>query len=238
MGKPLLLGLFFASLAYGNLSHYPEGGYASHAGTIVGVYEGSYKKYLPLSLQLGMDGSFTQEQTNLIKEATSIFVERALSRDVLNCAYSNTSKGLPASPKQFELQLYSALAILDIKGVNVPSFVFVSRYWDDPKSVGRGFVGLFYDEDKPLAHFSSRHYLHIALNSDHLGPTSTYHLKNDPEYWAGVIAHEVLHNLGYKHSSGYAGSFIQEYGYCVQHNGVDEQRIEGEIFDTQVFKEL
>ena len=37
----------------------------------------------------------------------------------------------------------------------------------------------------------------------------------NPDYWAGVIAHEVLHNLGYEHPKGYPGSFINEFGNCV-----------------------
>ena len=55
---------------------------------------------------------------------------------------------------------------------------------------------------------SDRHYFHIALNSDFLAP-SHYALAEDSDFWAGVMGHEMLHNLGYDHPHGYEGSFIK-----------------------------
>jgi hypothetical protein len=75
--------------------------------------------------------------------------------------------------------------------------------------------------------------LRVALNSDYFGAKATYHLKNDFDYWAGVLAHEVLHNLGYGHRTGYPGSFIEEFGICVQLNG--EQPAQLGLTDTDVY---
>jgi len=49
----------------------------------------------------------------------------------------------------------------------------------------------------------------------------TIDLKDDFNYWADVLAHEILHNFGYRHPTGYPGSFIEEFGVCVRLNGVE-----------------
>ncbi len=230
-----LSGASFAKSA----AHYPENGNPAASANIVGVYEGKFKKWLPLALQLGIDPSFSEEQGKLVKEATRIFVERALTKRVVDCAFNNASKDRPESREELETKLYSALGMMNINGVFMPSFAFIARYWDDPRSVGIGYVGLYFDTDEPMASFPNRHYLHIALNSDHLGREKTYLFANDIDYWAGVLGHEFLHNLGFQHPSGYSGSFIQEYGYCVQNNGAEEAIISGsEIFDKAVHKDL
>lgn len=231
---------FFSSLGFAkSAEHYPENGNPAASANIVGVYEGKFKKWFPLALQLGIDPSFSEEQSKLVKEATRIFVERALSKRVVDCAFNNASKDRPESREDIETKLHSALAPMNISGVFVPSFAFIARYWDDARSVGIGYVGLYFDTDEPMASFSNRHYLHIALNSDHLGTGKSYRFANDLDYWAGVLGHEFLHNLGFQHPSGYSGSFIQEYGHCVQNNGAEEQIISGsEIFDKEVHKDL
>ena len=61
--------------------------------------------------------------------------------------------------------------------------------------------------------------MRISLNSDDLGSKSKYFLRNDVDFWAGMVAHEILHNLGYSHPNGYEGSFVREFGYCTQYSG-------------------
>lgn len=221
-----------------SVDHYPEDGHPAASAHIVGVFEGCYGRWLPLSLQLGLDPTFSAEESKLIKDSAKIFVERALNRRVLDCAFNNSTKNKPESRDLIEAQLYSALSPMSVHGVFIPSFAFVARYWDDSKTVGLGYVGLYFDKDEPTASYPDRHYLHVALNSDHLGPGKSYRFSMDAEYWAGVLAHEFLHNLGYQHTSGHAGSFIQEYGHCVSKNGVEEKTIDGEVFDREVFKDL
>lgn len=36
-----------------------------------------------------------------------------------------------------------------------------------------------------------------------------------------MLGYEVINNLGYRHPTGYPGSFIEEFGVCVQFNGVE-----------------
>jgi len=44
---------------------------------------------------------------------------------------------------------------------------------------------------------------------------SSYIYGADYHYWAGVIAHEILHNLGYVHPDGYTGTLITSYQDCI-----------------------
>ena len=61
---------------------------------------------------------------------------------------------------------------------------------------------------------------HVEINGRHLGSRTGYAYGGDPEYWAGVLAHEMLHNLGLRHRDGeYDGTFIRSYQRAVQTNG-------------------
>lgn len=39
---------------------------------------------------------------------------------------------------------------------------------------------------------------------------------------AGTIFHEIMHNLGWNHPTGYPGSFIKEAGLCIVRNNADK----------------
>ena len=210
----------------------------AYAADNLSHYQGSYQDYLMTSLQVGIDSSFSLEQRDIIDRSLQIFLERSLTSRVLDCAYRNSYKDMPASRGSFEEDLYKAISPLSLgNGIILPSFAFISRYHNDPRSVGVGYVNLFYDTDRPLGDFGIRHYLYIALNSDHLGPDSSYNFASNPDYWAGVVAHEFLHNLGYTHPSGYPGSFIREYGKCIEFNGMDFDCVEG-LEDIEVYREF
>jgi hypothetical protein len=55
----------------------------------------------------------------------------------------------------------------------------------------------------------------VRLNTGLLG-SSSFYLGTCPHYWAGVIAHEMLHNLGHEHPANvYEGTFIRAYERAV-----------------------
>ena len=222
--------------AYTDRTRYPRDNVA-YAGDIVAIFEGSYREFLPTSLQVGLDPTFSDDQVAIIKDACQLFIERALMSQVLECAFSRSKKDLPSSRQTFEHELYTALAPVQIGENFFPAFAFIARFWDDPKAVGLGYLNLFNDTDKPLPGYRTRHYLHIALSSDHLGRNGGYYLSRDEGYWAGVIAHEFLHNLGYDHPTGYASSFIKEYGNCIWMNGASAEEPEGTFNDKVITKE-
>lgn len=225
------------SLAARDVSRYPME-HPGFSANIVASYSFDFKGFLPLEIQLGIDPEFSVEQQKLIKGAVKLFVERATQDRIILCALEKASKDGPESMSKFQSQLLAAMSLIQREDMTVPSFVFVAKYWGDSKFVGLGYQGLFYERDWPFPGFDHRHYLHIALNSDFLGEPSSYLYRNDVEYWSGVIAHEVLHNLGYGHPKGYERSFIYEYGNCVRTNGLEALPLEGEVLDLVVEKDL
>lgn len=210
---------------------------AAFAGELLGAYIGSHMGFLVTSVQIRLDPTFSSEQKGLIGRSMRILVERALQSNVLDCAFKNSTKDLPSSKANFEVQLYNALSPSYISGLPLPSFGFIARYHDDPGTVGLGYLSLYHDRDKPLPGYDHRHYFHVALNSDHMGSSSAYYYRDDAEYWAGVIVHEFLHNLGYNHPTGYTGSFIKEYGNCLAGNGRARMEIFGTLQDEVIEKD-
>ncbi len=201
-----------------DLTNYPYEN-ASRCSNIVADFCSSYKRFFETSIQLGLDDNFSDEQRDFVIRAVEAFLERSLSDRVLTCAFHNATRDMPNSRKEFETQLYLSLAPRLVGGVAVPAFLFIARYWDDPGYVGVGYMNLFYDTDMPMPGQKDRHYFHVAINSDYMEPKK-YWAARDERYWAGVIGHEMLHNLGYDHPTGYPGSFIKVYGDCVASNGI------------------
>ncbi len=236
-----LLSFLFASVASGQDVHrYPEGD-VFYAANIESSSIDFVQDDRKLCIQLGLDDTFSVEQKKIIKKSLRIFLERSLKKSIVDCAYRNSIKDLPESPRFFETQLSSALSVLALNSeLRMPSFVFIARYFNDPTSVGLGYVGSFYEEDKVFPGQRCRHYLHVALNSDHLGEhaTSGYMHRGNTDYWAGVLAHEFLHNLDYRHPGLKKGSFIYEYQKCVHRNGADADDLDGELPDIEVEKSL
>lgn len=219
-----------------DLSRYPREN-AAFAGEFLGGYHGTYRDVLIMSTQVRVDPTFSPQQKRLIDSAMRILQARALEDHVIDCAYAHSHKDLPSSRSDLQIKLYNALSLSYVGGFAMPSFSFIARYQDDPRTVGRGYVNLYFDRDNPLPGYDHRHYLHVALNSDQMGPSSSYVYREDTEYWAGVIAHEFLHNLGYVHPTGYPGSFIKEYGKCVAGNGQSREEAEGALEDDVVEKD-
>jgi hypothetical protein len=220
--KKISLTVFYLVCQLSFASNYPYDSVA-HAAGIGKCYTGAFENLmLVLKLQVGLDDKFCSAQKDLLDKALTIFLKRAMTNRVIDCAFARAKKDLPASRDIFVGQLYQALSPVHIDdNVIMPSLAFISMYCNDANSVGIGYVNLFYDNDKPLPCFSHRHFLHIALNKDYLGPHADYCCNTDAEYWAGVIGHEFLHNLGYRHPTGYEGSFIKEYGQCIENDGLE-----------------
>jgi hypothetical protein len=191
----------------------------ANAAHIEKCYKSTHEGLFPLKFQVGFDNQFSLLQEKVLDEALEIFIDRALKESIIECAFSRSYKDLPESRDEIVINLFEALRPLHINGdTHMPSLAFINMYEEDSKSVGIGYLNLFFDTDKPLHPFGYRHYLHIGLNGKYLCNID-YYLGNDASYWAGVIAHEFLHNLGYSHPTGYKGSFIEEYGFCLQTDG-------------------
>ncbi len=223
------------ALADRDATHYPNEG-AYHSTEHIGDYKGNYQGTFALATQVRVDPSFTDGQKGILKDAMEVFMERALKKETIDCAYATSTKDLPKSRDKFEIDLVTALSSFVVDGVKFPAFIFVARFWNDPKAVGIGYLNLFYDKTLALPELGQRSHLHIAINSDFLGYDSRYFFAKYKEYWAGVMGHEFLHNLGYDHPSGYKGSFIEEYGNCLTTNGAKLEAPKEKVGDRKVEK--
>jgi hypothetical protein len=161
---------------------------------------------------LYVDSTFTQSQKDIIAKAYKLAKDRLGLPLVRECADSNSNK--------------DKADVFYKVGNSRSTTVRISRIWDEPDVVGKGYINIVktyrpsggatgiripagFEED-----------FIIALNSDYIGNQSLWKGFSSPDYWAGVITHEMLHNLGLRHPNGYEGSYIEVYGDCVWHNGV------------------
>jgi hypothetical protein len=100
--------------------------------------------------------------------------------------------------------------------------LLINRFDQDPivdpgtgrKSYTLGKAGINIYSINPL--------LEISLNGKFIGSDSEYPESKNVDVWAGTIAHEILHNLGWEHGSSDADTYIGEYGDCVSRNGADK----------------
>lgn len=228
--------LALTNVALADATHYPYENFA-HAGEWSGVYFGKSGE-TELAINLMLDPSFSNSQKSIIKQGMKAFVDRSLRESVLSCAFNSSTKDFPESRQKFKSQMLEALSYRKLDDLTYPGYAYVGRFWNDINAAGLGFINLFYDRSNALPGYKDRHYLHVALNSDHLGEESQYFLARDFEYWAGVLGHEFLHNLGYVHPTGYSGSFVKEYGNCVWKNGTDRDLPEGTLEDAEVHKDM
>lgn len=157
-----------------------------------------------------VDNSFNEEQRQLIRTASIKLYDRMQTQrsGILNCTYRIASNNLPSSRQTIDNQL-TATFINPASG-NRPIKLTVTRMWAEPRFVGLAPVGGFPERGDLFR---------IALDSDDMESASQYFLKNNTDYWSDVIAHEVLHNLGYNHPSPSHGSFIKEFGNCIEYSG-------------------
>jgi hypothetical protein len=191
----------------------------------VGVFSKTYISELPpLSVELNVDKRWGDAEVELIKSATRLMIDRIDEESVRNCAKSNTTRGFPGGSGRdsidtdFRDTLYSWLM--------VPCFGCDSRRLlvekvdlgapPGSRTLGRARLAGHIPRD-PRGDL----YLKVQLNSSWLNNSSADG-GTDPNLWANVIAHEMLHNFRYDHGSGddyetdYRGYFIEEFGKCIE----------------------
>ncbi len=200
-------------------TRYPEDN-LSNAGEFLNTVQFTFEELFPIFTQFSIDPTFTANQKEIVKKASTILVERILNKNVHDCAFKHAKKNVPKDKSDFLYKLVGAFNVRSIQGeIHAPSLVFVARVWDEPKTVGVAFFNLFFDTTKPMPGFKNRHYFHFALNSDYIGDKSSYIYANDSEYWAGVMAHEALRNLGYEEGNEPRESFTEEFALCLWQEG-------------------
>ena len=216
-----LVLISFKSISYES-PRYPYHNFA-YTGYQLGVYHGQ-DSIIPLAASLNVDPSFELNELLILDEAMKYLVDSVLDEKVIDCAYENSDREFPKTREYFKSQLYEIFTWRQNDGIFYPGQFYISQFNSDENVVGIAYLDLFYDRRNPLPGYKTKRYIHIALNSFYMGEHSEYFFSHNAAYWAGVIAHEILHNLNYDHPNGYPGSFIKEYGNCIwREGGISEE---------------
>jgi hypothetical protein len=154
-------------------------------------------------MPLRLDSTLDPETRAMLVEASGAMTRVALSPDVWECARSRSWLEVPIARSYFQAQLFEALT----RGLYLKRVV---------KNGETEIVGVAYAE-KYL--FYGEGALMVRLNARYIGKGSKGPEGMDPVFVAGIIGHEILHNLGYDHidrmMDATRGYFIHEYGDCV-----------------------
>lgn len=147
-----------------------------------------------------LDPSFKPAERKLISEALRIYMRRGLEPEVVRCALSTSWRDQPPSAEFFEAEAKPVLA----------GELYIKRVEEEKGFLAHGTRVFFYQK---------KGYVFVAINTNYLGEDSTYWLSESAAHWAGVIGHEILHNIGYDHDNGIfskPGFFIDSYGNCIE----------------------
>jgi hypothetical protein len=163
-------------------------------------------QFPPLGVDLWLDRKWDDSQKDLLRRATRIFIERIDDDNVRSCAFRHTNKDIQWSEDGFRNGVWSWLMI-PCFDCNPERQLLIQKL-----DLGDGTAG----RAKVSGHISTTNavYMKVELN-EKLVNSPNYDWGFDDQYWAGVIAHEVLHNWRFDHPTGYEGSFINEFGDCL-----------------------
>ena len=181
---------------------------------------------------LYISSAFDPKQKQIIIRAAQIMAQRVMQYQTFECTYKNATRDyLAASAEADEEKLRGAFweslvyvddsASIGIEGVELPKggALYIDGFSADfSPAHGLALLDLYYEAQE----------LRINLNADYIGRRLDYLgyvLPNGPELWAGVIAHEIMHNLGWIHPNGYEETVILEFGKCVSADGEDLPRL-------------
>jgi hypothetical protein len=193
-----------------------------------------------------IDPAFSKAESDIIEEALRIVVQRIQQKRIwerveeLHGISSLTSEALafPGLCDEPDIQknlLFHQLYVLSLpNGENDTTEAFPNIY------VRRGYakedwvaraplntVKIYLDGRLNEWRITDSSKFDITLNDYYLGADGTY---EEPEYWAGTFAHEMLHNLGHQHpdltESVYNKYQIVVIDHLVQSDGEDYKTID------------
>jgi len=212
----------------------------------IGVFSKSYlPNYPPLSVELYVSRKWDDGAVQIIQEATQRMISRIDEDSVRACAAATSTKGFPGPDgrssidSDFRTTLYSWLMV-PCFGCN-SRILIVEATPLGAISAGSSTLG----QAKLSAHIPNdpraELYLKIALNYDAVNRSDPFGLGFNRDVWAGVIAHEILHQFQYDHgnsgvfASDYPGFFVYEFGNCVEAGRESPGSYDRSGFDVQFY---
>lgn len=181
-----------------------------------------------------IDNGFTSDEQIIIENALQLISQRLFKREILENMYRICGKsGFFLDTNIWErsqLQHHQAhhsphdlleyqLMCLKIQGENdrFPP-LNISPFYEPTATSGNGLIGCV-SCISHRTHFTVEGEFQMKINRYHLN--SSNRKAADPVRWAGVIVHEILHNLGHRHGVGdYSDLWqINAFEHCFIHDG-------------------
>lgn len=193
-------------------------------------------KQNPISWRFKADGNlkFSSANQALIKRGMNVLSHRIDSAKVWQCAKSNHRRWKVNNSGQdiTTVERHRGFVRLHeqaFRSGKIPSINFLP-YNENSNSMGRAYVGGFVKAKfvettsfVPMYDFNGQ--FNVQLNVKNLNDSYW----SDPDVWAGVVFHEMLHQMGYNHDVGVYDDdmFITVMGDCVESNGRFNSRKSG-----------
>lgn len=177
---------------------------------------------------------FSSTNQDLIKRGMNVLSRRVDSSSVWQCAKANHRRWKVNNSGQdiTTVERHRSFVRLHeaaFRSGTIPSITF-TPYNENSNSMGRAFVGGFVKAKfvettslVPMYNFDGQFKVQINLSNLNSSEWS------DPDVWAGVVFHEMLHQMGYNHDVGVYDDdmFITVMGDCVESNGRFQSRRSG-----------
>jgi hypothetical protein len=186
----------------------------------LGVYTGTFRgdSNWKVQLEIYIDPTFAPNQKAVLHKASKYLMKELFAGRVWNCAELWGPDSLPAANVgDFQDYLYNQLRTEEKLRT-----LYITRFWYKDTTIrGRANLGGL-DRGMNLprrsTYYAKTGHFWITVNSYNIGndvPGAT----TSPKYWAGVIVHEMLHNLGLVHPNferhGRRTDFIYAFGNCM-----------------------
>ena len=180
------------------------------------LFSRAYAEEIQVTVKLKPDGMWSKNEQELIQDAAEKAFRRLAMAEIANCGYRNAKK----ENKDKIRKAWGNMIPVINKSRKV--HIDISK-----KSLGNVVLG---QAEVGRAYINRNHYtlenLSIDLSKEAIFSylSNSVGMKQD-DLWVNIIAHEVAHNLGFRHGSGrgwsenYPYYFVTEIGYCAMSNG-------------------
>lgn len=181
--------------------------------------------------------TFTQRQYEIIQRAMRAIAERMLDprmcdnainqkKDWHYAVHNVEGSGAWKGSKEQFLNWFKNVQLPVLREKGFPRLQLLPEFAKDSGWAAWAPVGTMKTYfESPKDGFSLRPFasvtgtFEVTLNTSLIGDPG-YSLGSDSDYWAGVICHEMLHNLGHEHAKGdYDSVFIRRYQNAVRFSG-------------------
>lgn len=190
------------------------------------------------------DKDFSGDEEKLVDKAMKLLNERFFDEEVIKCAMGNhelVSIDTDYTSDMDYVDNFKHAKIVMVwqwrallKDKNTPKIKFIS-YFEKDGAFARAPVGVTKIKRLGDAEWSIKGNFEVELNQFHLD--SNTKRGKDPLFWAGAIAHEMMHNLGHSHSDGkdddYQDYQMIAFEQCLNGDGRGRKNL-GEVAKAKV----